>query len=245
MKAEDLEIVMHTVRKLGEAADSVNSLVKTVETRMVEGKIEIRSGEKNKRQDCRGLGDAIPRSPTSDSEEAVVAQFPGSGNRLQLTGPVDESRTKRSKREISDRKKRALSLFHSQAVHLWKLQESLRSEVMPRVRGMPADEDRLAAVCAVLEAGYSVQDCEHMLRQRAYEVKVDRRNGRWFNGDSVWRLKNFRRTLANIGTMPSRPEFAGEVALQSVEQILDQEHLEKTGQAEPEDEIFDPFKGLQ
>jgi hypothetical protein len=94
-------------------------------------------------------------------------------------------------------KQRVLGRHLPSATRLWDLQEDLRREALPSSRGLEATAERLAAVAERLEAGATEQECELVLRQYAAEAKQS--DGKWFNGETNWRARNFTRALGQVG----------------------------------------------
>lgn len=166
-----------------------------------------------------------PRAPLGSPR---LSEYSGSDS-IDLKSPVDKSvdeseipaARKENLKLARDRRKYLGSLWSKQAHELWGVQEQLRKTVLPRSRKLAATEPNLLRVCAVLEHGHTVADCKAVLHRLAEEVARDRRQGRWFNGVTHWRIANFERALARVGTPLEGPMRAGEVARQRAEQILD------------------------
>lgn len=77
---------------------------------------------------------------------------------------------------------------------VWALQEDLRAKI-PGLRGRAAVDDDLRQISAILEAGHSRADCEHVLRVYAAQAAADPKSARYFNGTTNWRPEVFRRAL--------------------------------------------------
>lgn len=92
------------------------------------------------------------------------------------------------------------------AIRLWSLQNQMRQEINPRTRGLVATDKAIKAVVDILEAGYSEDDCVHVLSSYAAEARA-KGTIEWFNGETNWIEKNFRRTLGrDVGAGSGRTE---------------------------------------
>lgn len=98
-------------------------------------------------------------------------------------------------------------------IRLWSLQEELRHESIPGSRPLLATDERLKRIQDRLEAGATVEDCEHVLRVYAADAKSKPESREWFNGETNWRKDNFDRALgkplARTGRSQEQISFHG------------------------------------
>lgn len=103
-----------------------------------------------------------------------------------------------------------LKPFRSEASRLWDLQESLRRQVCPTVRGLAPTADRIARIAKLRHGGRSVEELEACLRFYAAEASRKPESMQWFDGESNWRPANVDRALhrgsSSPGLFPSEPE---------------------------------------
>lgn len=97
------------------------------------------------------------------------------------------------------------AMHRSEALALWSLQESLRTASIPRTRRRPPTESNLRLIIDRLTEGYTVQDCEHVLRVYAGESRSHPDKACWFNGETNWRPANFNRALGQPDPGSSNP----------------------------------------
>lgn len=73
------------------------------------------------------------------------------------------------------------------------LQAQLRADIHG-LRPLKVDDDMLAAIAKCLEAS-SFDDCRFVLQSYHDQAKANPEQAKWFNGETNWRLSNFKRTL--------------------------------------------------
>lgn len=73
------------------------------------------------------------------------------------------------------------------------IQAKLRADI-PGLRPLKVDDDMLAAIAKCLEAS-SFDDCRFVLQSYHDQAKANPEQAKWFNGETNWRLSNFKRTL--------------------------------------------------
>lgn len=125
--------------------------------------------------------------------------LPPPGESLPLPGvdppplPEKTGKPKKPKPELSAYARDCIRRFREPAVKIHELQEKLRTEVFPATRIKAPWETRIAPIAEILAAGYSVEDCEHVLYVRAEEAKQQSRAGQkhYFNGTTHWGRKHF------------------------------------------------------
>lgn len=133
--------------------------------------------------------------PDPESASPTGAPDVGLSDRDLKPADLTEQKPKRGKpRRLADHPHFVV------AERLWSLQDRLRAEVMPGTRRLEADADRLQRVIKLLESGRTEAELEAVLRSRADDVRADRRQGKWFDGVSNWRVENVDRQLGQIGT---------------------------------------------
>jgi len=73
-------------------------------------------------------------------------------------------------------------------------QDQMRSSCIPRSQPLKRTRDAIKDVEKILTAGYSESDCRLVLEAYASEARRTKQT-KWFNGETNWRIDNFRRTL--------------------------------------------------
>lgn len=87
---------------------------------------------------------------------------------------------------------------------LWAHFTARRAEVIPRSRATPLTTDRVKAIGALLEQGYSADDVRAVIDHYADRARADPEQARWLNPSTPWRPENFARTLGQVGVPAER-----------------------------------------
>lgn len=168
----------------------------------------------NTRRDRARLAAIASHAPTAKraARKAAPSSAPGSAQRSassgaeerrgeEITGKDTTRQPSASAFELTsppstpERNAAPLEKHRADALRLWDLQETLRTEAIPGTRRRPPTDERLKPIADRLEAGATVADCEHALRVRAAEAKLGGEHAKYFNGESNWRPRSFEFAL--------------------------------------------------
>lgn len=116
-------------------------------------------------------------------------------------------------------KRQILAKHRELAEKIWATQNTLRQASIPGARSLTATDAALTMVAQILEAGHSLEDCEHVLRVYAAEAQARPESREWFNGETNWRIGNFRRQLGRSAA-PRRPSARGTNAGMTGDDVL-------------------------
>ncbi len=109
-----------------------------------------------------------------------------------------------------------LERFRGACVAWWKEQEEMRL-VIPGMRPIKGDDERLAPIALLLDEGYKDEEIRHVLLCYQQNAMRDPRGKTWFNGETNWIRKNFRRTLGQVADLGPKVT-TGHVKLDGTEQ---------------------------
>jgi hypothetical protein len=156
---------------------------------------------------CEGMGEGFAKafgeacakpSPNQDQDQEQEQE--------QEQDPESDSRP--LELELAEPDRPARSPIRAEAELLWKLQEDLRAQTIPKARPLKATEDRLDRVVERLEEN-TPADCEHVLQVYAADAVRKPDSREWFNGETNWRKANFDRALGRAipqrDSKPARP----------------------------------------
>jgi hypothetical protein len=93
------------------------------------------------------------------------------------------------------KKPSVLERHRAVAVEVWAYQDACRRKAIPNARALKATDDALERVAKRLEAGYTLEDCKHVLDVQVAEAQRDPASQQWLNGVTPWRPENFDRYL--------------------------------------------------
>ena len=168
-----------------------------------------------------GHGNVPPVPPVEnrdrdrDREAAPSGAPPSGGVRAVfapdlILSPQSNPTQPRSTRALSDcfpgaaslsaTKRRVLARHAESVTQIWALMNTLRKETIPGARTLTPVAESAVRLSERLEAGATLEDCEHVLRVVAAECGRDRASQRWFQPATLWRPDNFARKLGQTCT---------------------------------------------